>query len=58
MEWIILLKRINDTNSCLLKIKHLYVEESKKNSFFFLYKKPNLVEEIFFRIKVIKDYIQ
>jgi hypothetical protein len=36
MEWIILLKRINDTNSCLLKIKHLYVEESKKNSFFFI----------------------
>jgi len=30
MEWIILLKRINDTNSYLLKIEHLYVEESKK----------------------------
>jgi hypothetical protein len=29
----------------------------KKNNFVFLYKKPILVEEIFFRIKVIKDYI-
>jgi hypothetical protein len=31
---------------------------SPKKIVFFLYKKPNLVEEIFFRIKVIKDYIQ
>jgi hypothetical protein len=30
----------------------------KKIVLFFLYKKPILVEEIFFRIKVIKDYIQ
>jgi len=48
MEWIILLKRINDTNSYLLKIEHLYVEESKKIVLFFYIKNLFWLKRYFF----------